>query len=55
MSIDLSPKAYGDWVRAQASRTNTAASEIIQEDVKKYPYNRKENMEVRIWQLTSFK
>ena len=50
MSIESCPKAYGDWVRAQASRTNTASSEVIQEDVKKYPYNRKQNKEVRMWE-----
>ena len=39
--------AYGDWVRAQASRTNSAPSEILQADVRKYPYDRKQDQEVR--------
>ena len=63
MSIELHPRscdgnqfsveglakmlAYGDWVRAQASRTDRAASEVVQEDVKKYQYDKKEDVEVR--------
>ena len=50
MSIELSPKAYGNWVSAQASRTNRAASEVVQEDVKKYLYDGKQNVEVWIWE-----
>ena len=39
--------AYGDWVRARASRTNSTLSEVLQEDVMKYSYDRKLDLEVR--------
>ena len=40
--------AYGDWVRARASRTNSTLSEVLQEDVMKYSYDRKLDLEVRV-------
>ena len=50
--------AYGDWVRAQASRDGSTLSKVMQADVKKYPYDRKQNLEVwqyarSLWQFFS--